>query len=193
MPAIFSEEQKQKLQQQLLENGFELLKKMGYKRMTIDQLTKTCGIAKGTFYHFFKNKEEFAYQLMIFERNLERKKLKEHLSLDGLLVKSEFKAWLYDMLRENRNIFSYMSQEEITLLMSAWPKEYLLNVSNDKQTALWILGMIPDKNHSCDWKVFANYLKGIAIINSYKRLLNPEAADESIERFMDDLIRYIWE
>ena len=53
MPAIFSEEQKEKLQISLMTTGFELLKKYGYRRMTIDEVTKSCGIAKGTFYHFF--------------------------------------------------------------------------------------------------------------------------------------------
>jgi len=192
MPAIFSEEQKQKLQIKLLSTGFELLKKYGYRRMTIDEVTKNCGIAKGTFYHFFKTKEEFTYQIMLFERNIERKKLTDRLTNDNILTKKAFKDWLCDMIQNNVNIFSYMSQEEITLLMSAWPEEYLLNISNDEQTSLWILNMIPDKQPDYDRKIFVNYMKGIAIINTYKNLLNPDAADMSIDRFMDDLIRYIW-
>lgn len=192
MPAIFSEEQKEKLQQQLLEVGFQLLKKYGYRRMTIDELTKSCGIAKGTFYNFFKNKEEFVYQLMIYERSIERQKLIDRLAPEGTLSKSAFKDWLYEMIYDNKNVFSYMSQEEITFLMAAWPEEYLLNMSNDEHTSLWILSLIPDKNPDCDWKIFVNYMKGIAIINTYKNILNPDAADESIDRFMEDLIRYIW-
>lgn len=42
MPAIFSDEQKMKLQEKLLSQGFELIKKYGYRRMTIDELTKSC-------------------------------------------------------------------------------------------------------------------------------------------------------
>lgn len=193
MPAIFTEEQKERLQQKLLSAGFDLIKKYGYRRTTIDELTTQCGIAKGTFYNFFKSKEEFAYQIMLFERNIERQKLLHHLTPDNRLTKKAFKEWLYDMLHHDVNIFSYMSQEEITLLMSAWPEEYLLNVNNDEQTSLWILSMIPDKRSNCDWKIFANYMKGIAIINTYKHLLNQDAADQSIDRFMNDLIRYIWE
>ena len=36
MPAIFSEQQKEKLREQLLITGFELLKQFGYRKMTID-------------------------------------------------------------------------------------------------------------------------------------------------------------
>ena len=56
MPAIFSEQQKEKLREQLLITGFELLKQFGYRKMTIDDITKKCAIAKGTFYRFFKSK-----------------------------------------------------------------------------------------------------------------------------------------
>ncbi len=192
MPAIFSEEQKEKLQISLMTTGFELLKKYGYRRMTIDEVTKSCGIAKGTFYHFFKGKEEFIYRIMLYERDLERKKLTDRLTPDGILTKRAFKEWLLDMIHDDVNVFSYMSQEEITLLTSAWPEEYLLNVSNDEHTSLWILSMIPDKQKDCDWKIFVNYLKGLAIVNTYKHILNPDAADLFIDRFMDDLIRYVW-
>lgn len=192
MPAIFSEEQKEKLQISLMTTGFELLKKYGYHRMTIDEVTKSCGIAKGTFYHFFKGKEEFIYRIMLYERDLERKKLTDLLTPDHTLTRDAFKEWLLDMIHDDVNVFSYMSQEEITLLTSAWPEEYLLNVSNDEHTSLWILSMIPDKQKDCDWKIFVNYLKGLAIVNTYKHILNPDAADLFIDRFMDDLIRYVW-
>ena len=62
MPAIFSEQQKEKLREQLLITGFELLKQFGYRKMTIDDITKKCAIAKGTFYRFFKSKEDFVYE-----------------------------------------------------------------------------------------------------------------------------------
>ena len=192
MPAIFSERQKEILRQQLLDTGFDLLKKYGYRRMTIDILTKSCHIAKGTFYSFFKNKEDFLYEMMIYGRELERNKLTEHLSPDKTLTRCGFKAYVYSMLENDYNIFSFMSREETTLLMAAWPPKYLLNVSNDENTSLWILNMIPDKSPDCDWKLFVNYMKGLAIITNYKELLNADAAEASIERFIDDMIRYVW-
>ena len=80
MPAIFSEQQKEKLREQLLITGFELLKQFGYRKMTIDDITKKCAIAKGTFYRFFKSKEDFIYELMIYERDKEKQALLDALS-----------------------------------------------------------------------------------------------------------------
>lgn len=192
MPAIFSEQQRKKLRKQLLDTGFDLLKQSGYRKMTVSDLTKKCGIAKGTFYNFFNGKEDFTYELMLYLRDLEKKRLLNHVSADGHLSQNAFKEYIHELIHDNTNIFSYMSQEEITLLTSAWPDEYLLNSANDEKTILWILDMIPDKSPNCDWKIFLNYMKGLAIVTVYKHLLNQESADTYIEQVIDDMAAYVW-
>ena len=188
----FSEQQKEKLREQLLITGFELLKQFGYRKMTIDDITKKCAIAKGTFYRFFKSKEDFIYELMIYERNKEKQALLASLDVDGHLSQSAFKSYIKDMFHNSVNVFSYMSPEEITLLQASWPEEYLLNVGNDEKTSNWLLSFIPDKSPELDWRFFANYMKSIAIVEVHKSLLNPETADIFLDRLIDDMIHYIW-
>lgn len=192
MPAIFSQQQKEKLREQLLITGFELLKQFGYRKMTIDDITKKCAIAKGTFYRFFKSKEDFIYELMIYERNKEKQVLLASLDADGHLSQSAFKSYVKNMFHNSVNIFSYMTQEEITLLQSSWSEEYLLNVENDEKTSNWLLGFIPDKSPNIDWRIFANYMKAIAIVEVYKSMLNHETADIFLDQLIDDMIRYVW-
>lgn len=43
----------------ILEKGKELIQRKGYEAITIADITKECGIAKGTFYCHFKTKEDF--------------------------------------------------------------------------------------------------------------------------------------
>lgn len=192
MPAIFSEKQKQALRNQLLTTGFELLKQYGYRKMTVEDLTKRCAIAKGTFYRFFKSKEDFVYEIMIHERDAEKASFLERLDERGVLTKDSFRDYVKSMMRDSSNIFSYMSQEEIALLRSSWPDEYFLNVENDEKTSLWLLSFIPDKAPEVDWRVFANYMKAIAIVGVHKPLLNPDTADAFLDRMIDDMIRYVW-
>ena len=192
MPAIFSEQQKEKLREQLLITGFELLKQFGYRKMTIDDITKKCAIAKGTFYRFFKSKEDFVYELMIYERDKEKQALLDALDSEGHLGQSAFKNYVKDMFHNSVNVFSYMTQEEITLLQSAWPEEYLLNVENDEKTTNWLLSFIPNKSEEVDWRIFANYMKAIAIVEVHKSLLNPETAEIFLDQMIDDMLRYIW-
>ena len=192
MPAIFSEQQKEKLREQLLITGFELLKQFGYRKMTIDDITKKCAIAKGTFYRFFKSKEDFVYELMIYERDKEKQALLDALDSEGHLNQSAFKNYVKNMFHNSVNVFSYMTQEEITLLQASWPEEYLLNVENDEKTTNWLLSFIPNKSEEVDWRIFANYMKAIAIVEVHKSLLNPETAEIFLDQMIDDMLRYIW-
>lgn len=192
MPAIFSEQQKEKLREQLLITGFELLKQFGYRKMTIDDITKKCAIAKGTFYRFFKSKEDFVYELMIYERDKEKQALLDVLDSEGHLNQSAFKNYVKNMFHNSVNVFSYMTQEEITLLQASWPEEYLLNVENDEKTTNWLLSFIPNKSEEVDWRIFANYMKAIAIVEVHKSLLNPETAEIFLDQLINDMIRYVW-
>ena len=90
------------------------------------------------------------------------------------------------------NVFSYMTQEEITLLQSSWPEEYLLNIENDEATSTWLLSFIPYKSSDIDWRFFANYMKSIAIVEVHKSLLNPEVTDTFLDQLIYDMVRYIW-
>ena len=85
-----------------------------------------------------------------------------------------------------------MTQEEITLLQASWPEEYLLNVENDEKTTNWLLSFIPNKSEEVDWRIFANYMKAIAIVEVHKSLLNPETAEIFLDQMIDDMLRYIW-
>lgn len=50
--------------QKLLEKGKELLLSYGVKKTSIEDITKAAGMAKGTFYNYFKSKEEFFLELL---------------------------------------------------------------------------------------------------------------------------------
>ncbi|MGD8289959.1 MAG: TetR/AcrR family transcriptional regulator [Gemmatimonadota bacterium] len=54
----------------LIEAGCELMLARGYSATSIDDLCKTVGVSKGSFYHFFRGKEEFG--LAVLEDYYER-------------------------------------------------------------------------------------------------------------------------
>ncbi|NRF96064.1 TetR/AcrR family transcriptional regulator [Paenibacillus frigoriresistens] len=41
-----------------------LFKRFGYEKVTIDNINEECGIARGTFYLYFKNKEDLLNQIL---------------------------------------------------------------------------------------------------------------------------------
>ena len=48
----------------LIEAGTSLILEKGYNHCGLDEILKAAGVQKGSFYHFFKNKEEFGLQVV---------------------------------------------------------------------------------------------------------------------------------
>ncbi|MDD5935154.1 MAG: TetR/AcrR family transcriptional regulator [Clostridiales bacterium] len=53
----FSADQKKTINQMLLTEGERLFNEKGLNTVTAEEIAYACGIAKGTFYHFYENKE----------------------------------------------------------------------------------------------------------------------------------------
>ena len=160
--------------------------------MTIDDITKKCAIAKGTFYRFFKSKEDFIYELMIYERDKEKQALLDALDSEGHLSQSAFKNYVKDMFHNSVNVFSYMTQEEITLLQASWPEEYLLNVEMMKKTTNWLLSFNTEQISGSRLADFRKLYESNSHCRSTKSLLNPETAEIFLDQLINDMIRYVW-
>lgn len=50
----------------LIDSGAQLISQQGYNATGINAVLKTCGVPKGSFYHYFSSKEEFG--LAVIER-----------------------------------------------------------------------------------------------------------------------------
>ena len=48
----------------IISNGTELFRKKGYNNVGINEILKECDIPKGSFYNFFKTKEDFAEKVI---------------------------------------------------------------------------------------------------------------------------------
>lgn len=56
-----------------LDEGLKLLREQGAEALTIDQLTRRLGVTKGSFYHHFRNREEYSQSLLaLWEERLTR-------------------------------------------------------------------------------------------------------------------------
>ena len=50
--------------EQILDKGMELIRRQGYNNTGIEEILKACGIPKGSFYNFFKSKEDFGVKAL---------------------------------------------------------------------------------------------------------------------------------
>lgn len=65
----FTDEERERIREQLVETGHELLLQYGPKKTTVADITDPTGIAKPTFYQFFDSKSDL--YLVILQRELE--------------------------------------------------------------------------------------------------------------------------
>lgn len=64
----------------LLESGLSKFKLQGYARTGIQEVLRAVGVPKGSFYNYFRSKEEFALQVMNLEAEEDFSNLSENLS-----------------------------------------------------------------------------------------------------------------
>lgn len=177
----FSEEERSKIKEELINLGFNLLREGGIKAVNIDVLTNRCFIAKGTFYNIFSNKSDFLYSIMSSKREQTKKKLNDFLTEKGTLSKQGLYKYLQWMCAENPNIFSYLNEQETQWLVSKWPVEYLENENNDRTTAFWLISYLQEPKQQPDWQLFCNLLKLAAWTLNSKEFLIPDAYQQTID------------
>lgn len=85
MPKAFSEEEKEQIKNQILETAVELFHDKGTKSINIQELTRRAGIAQGSFYSFWKDKDTLVMDVMLYRS---RQKLN--------IAEKEFEASLHD-------------------------------------------------------------------------------------------------
>lgn len=71
------DEQKEQIRRALLQAGVDLIEEHGLEHTTIEAITRRAGVAKGTFYNYFKTKHDLVYAAVhedtrVWEQELER-------------------------------------------------------------------------------------------------------------------------
>lgn len=118
MPKIFSEEDRDLLRHKLLDAGLELLEKKQYRNISVEEIALEVGIAKGTFYNFYRSKETFFYEIMqaIKERN--RASLR---SLPENAAISEIADCLINRYLNTKTVYDYFTPEEMKQIVRKLP------------------------------------------------------------------------
>ncbi len=82
MPRTFSKTDREVIRQALADAGRESFLRFGLRKTSVEQLTHTVGIAKGSFYSFFDSKEDLCAAIF------EQEEAQRYDALDAILAKS---------------------------------------------------------------------------------------------------------
>ena len=169
-PRVFSEEEREKLRESMLDQAIPLLEEYGLKHMSVDKITGKVGIGKSTFYNFFSSKEEYVSYAL--EHN--RMKLLDELDKKfppGKKMKTAevFQMWFTSLLSGN-SIYKKFSAEDERALYEA-DKARGKEVSLERETMITERLMVHIEGVKKDVNVglLSNYIKLVVLAyeNSY--------------------------
>ncbi len=193
MPAIFNDEKRKQVRINLLENGFEHIKRFGLKRTSIEEVAKASGIAKGTFYNFFPSKEEFVAAIILYKREAYKREITVLVGESGGLTKECIRKILKRTAFGDDNLYAYLTAEDLAVLVARAPKSIIPMEEDVAITTGALLSLIPDKRTDCDWQVIANYVKIMVLAVINRKMLIEEAVEKSIDGIISLIIDYIFD
>lgn len=83
----------------LIRCGMELLTEQGFNNTGLDQILKKVNVPKGSFYHYFENKEAYGYVVLEEYSKFFIHKLKKHLLNEDLPALDRLKAFIEDAIQ----------------------------------------------------------------------------------------------
>ncbi|WP_434509760.1 TetR/AcrR family transcriptional regulator [Desulfitobacterium sp. AusDCA] len=125
MPKGFTEVEKERIIAALREEGQKLFVSRGIKKVTIDDLTQAAHIAKGSFYLFYKTKEELFLDISSFYQQKLFEDLEPILGREGYSNRQKVFAFLKTALEklEEYPLLNMVDAEVVELLYRKLPRE----------------------------------------------------------------------
>lgn len=187
----FNEHEKQMIKNSLMEQGRILFSKLGFQKTSILEITKNVGIAQGTFYKFFKSKEELFFIILEKEEEKIRKQLINMEGCKGMQPKELFKNILHKMIDtvETNPLIRelYFGRTLEKLLKRLSPELLEKHLINDFQAIItlieqWkLLGIhVKEEPHK-----IAGILRSLFVLTLHEKEIGKTIYQETLDLFVD--------
>lgn len=193
MPQIFSVEEKEKIRQQMLEQGFQLIKKHGMTHASVEKVTQATGIGRSTFYNFFSTKEKFIHEIICYQRDKGKQEFSRILAGRTKMTMPEAKEYLKYLFTGQDSIYPYLTVEDEAKLKAALPDEYITDIQSETQVLDELLIHMEGVKSAIDYEVVANLMKLLAITNESKELLHEDAIGRTLDTLFTALFSLIFD
>ena len=192
MPSIFSPEEKEKIKNQLLEEGRIQMLESGITGMNLEKLAASAGIAKGTFYNFFKTKQHFILAIL---RKYQEEKYQVLLQVsdskkESLTVNEVLKMYLtiYD---PKDNPMFHMRDKDLDWIAEKIPASELFDAKMDLKCCKLILSWVKGIRKDIDYRIVSNFSRMIMFTLMQRDCVHQEVLDENIRMVIDMTAQYI--
>ena len=189
MPKGFSERERERIREGLLEQGRAFLGTFGVKKTSVEDLTRAVGISKGAFYLFYASKEELFYEV------LSRWEDEYHAGLLGAAVRpglaprrqvEEFLEAAFAVWKAHP-LFARFDPEEYEHLLRKLPEEKVgANLRKDEVFAGRLLDLWRDNGVEieCAPDLFLGLMRALFFVSLHEEDVGRDAYPAVIEFFI---------
>ena len=188
MPRALTEHEKCRQCQKLLEKGLAVVMEQGLRKVSVDEITKAAGMAKGTFYHHFTSKEAYLCEVIKFGHEQIYVKA-EPLIMNDFNPRDFLKKIFF--LPELGFFIKY--EREISELMSEHMSADEMEVFNEQEVKM-IEGLLLVTGADITRikpGIVHNYIHALYLIKS-SDIMIAEELPETIDLIIESLIAYIY-
>jgi AcrR family transcriptional regulator len=198
MPRAFSEREKEIVKNNLLKAGRDLFGSLGLRKTTVQDLAKTAGIAKGSFYLFYESKEELFLEILDqVEQEIHSTMLKK-LSIKQKDRRKLFRTVILEQfyqVESNPFLRMILVKEEFDYLWRKIPKEKLKDgIDLDKNFIRLFFKELPIdiRLKEDDIEVLSMAFRGLFLLILHKKELGTGSFPKVITLLTDLLINHIF-
>ena len=191
--SIFPMEKRESIKTTMLEVGIKLIKQKGMQHITISEITKQTGIGKGTFYHFYKSKESFIYEVIFYSKEKIYREINQIVEENGAINRENFEKlfYLFSFMGDN-NIISSITMEDEKWLANKLSLECILNPSKEEVIIQSILENTIGIREDINYHVLANMMKIMALTVENKEFLHQDVLEENIRLIVSQILDYVF-
>lgn len=190
MPANFTEEQRQDIQERLISAGYELIRETGLKKMKVAVIAERVGIATGTFYHFFDSKEACVKALIDAQSEKLQEQLLAALDSAGKIAPKQMIWLLRDSFRAENNILMELTLDDWVWLKSHMAETGMFQKAHDEQEAVRYLSYVEGIRPDLDIRIMINFFKTIYSMAQNRDTFIKEVFETNIDMIFDCIYSY---
>lgn len=197
MPKVaYSEEERQKIKNELLTVGLEFMSKQGVQHTTVEQIYKTVGISRTFFYSYFSTKEDLIIEALYFQQPRIIEYAKSLMDNPNLSWREKVKTFLYSCCYGERHGIAVLTIEEQQIIFRRLSDESY-HAFREKQMQLFgnileCFGIVANKNRI---NLFTNLSLAVMILKKAipdsLPFFVPEAAADTVDFQINAMVDYM--
>ena len=196
MPKGFSDEEKARIQANLLAQGRRLFGAHGLRKTNVEDLTRAVGISKGAFYLFYESKEALFFEIIQQFETDYRARMLDGLGQADLPPRERLAAVLRQAvtLWKAHPLFAQFGSDDMAYLARKLPAEQLqAGVDSDIAFAAEFIAACQSAGMpvAAEPALLTGLLRAIVLLNMHEETIGPDVFGAVVNVLIDQLAEYL--